>query len=290
MDYLNVEKVLWIPRGVFHDETTGHVDNLACFLRPGVVALTWTVLPFFGALPLLLAVLAHALLAGCSAGPLTAGGFNSVQKTSKLTPGMTRDEAVALLGEPRASQANGDKLILKFSLHEKWKGNVPYYLVFGGQSGRLETWYQDEEEYQRNQAQLQQMLKPLLESQAAGGGGAAAAGPNDPALQSWIAGRYYSFTASAISSGSSERTLTLCANGKFAFSYESGYSGTDWGTATQSGNAGTWTISGDRRSGTVSLVYSSGKSTALKYQVGSEDQVIYFDGVKYAFAGAASCP
>jgi agmatine deiminase len=41
-DYLNVEKVLWIPRGVFNDETTGHVDNLACYLRPGVIALTWT--------------------------------------------------------------------------------------------------------------------------------------------------------------------------------------------------------------------------------------------------------
>ncbi|MFZ5911734.1 MAG: agmatine deiminase [Chloroflexota bacterium] len=41
-DYLNVEKVLWIPRGVFRDETTGHVDNLACCLRPGMVALTWT--------------------------------------------------------------------------------------------------------------------------------------------------------------------------------------------------------------------------------------------------------
>ncbi len=41
-DTLNVEKVVWIPRGVYHDETTGHVDNLACFLRPGVVALTWT--------------------------------------------------------------------------------------------------------------------------------------------------------------------------------------------------------------------------------------------------------
>jgi agmatine deiminase len=42
MDYLNVEKVLWIPRGVFRDETSGHVDNMACYLRPGVIALTWT--------------------------------------------------------------------------------------------------------------------------------------------------------------------------------------------------------------------------------------------------------
>ena len=41
-EYLNVEKVLWLPRGVYHDETSGHIDNLACFLRPGVVALTWT--------------------------------------------------------------------------------------------------------------------------------------------------------------------------------------------------------------------------------------------------------
>ncbi len=41
-DYLKVEKVLWIPLGVFHDETTGHVDNLASYLRPGVLGLTWT--------------------------------------------------------------------------------------------------------------------------------------------------------------------------------------------------------------------------------------------------------
>jgi agmatine deiminase len=41
-DYLNVEKVLWIPRGVFQDETSGHVDNMACFLQPAVLALTWT--------------------------------------------------------------------------------------------------------------------------------------------------------------------------------------------------------------------------------------------------------
>ena len=41
-EYLNVEKVLWLGKGVYLDETSGHVDNLCCFVRPGVVALTWT--------------------------------------------------------------------------------------------------------------------------------------------------------------------------------------------------------------------------------------------------------
>jgi len=41
-EYLNVEKILWIPRGVYNDETSGHVDNMACFLYPGTIALTWT--------------------------------------------------------------------------------------------------------------------------------------------------------------------------------------------------------------------------------------------------------
>ena len=41
-DYLGVEKVLWLGAGTYGDETDGHVDNLACFIRPGVVALTWT--------------------------------------------------------------------------------------------------------------------------------------------------------------------------------------------------------------------------------------------------------
>jgi len=43
--YLGVEKVIWVPRGVYLDETDGHVDNLACFTRPGRVLLTWSEVP-----------------------------------------------------------------------------------------------------------------------------------------------------------------------------------------------------------------------------------------------------
>ena len=42
LDYLGAEKVVWLGAGVFEDETGGHVDNLACFARPGTVLLTWT--------------------------------------------------------------------------------------------------------------------------------------------------------------------------------------------------------------------------------------------------------
>ena len=38
-ELLAVEKIIWIPRGTYNDETDGHVDNICCFLRPSVVGL-----------------------------------------------------------------------------------------------------------------------------------------------------------------------------------------------------------------------------------------------------------
>lgn len=36
-NYLGISKILWLGQGLQEDETAGHIDNLACFVRPGVV-------------------------------------------------------------------------------------------------------------------------------------------------------------------------------------------------------------------------------------------------------------
>lgn len=40
--YLGARKILWLPRGIYQDETNEHVDNICAFIRPGEVVLAWT--------------------------------------------------------------------------------------------------------------------------------------------------------------------------------------------------------------------------------------------------------
>lgn len=40
--YFNVEKVLWLPYGIYQDETNEHVDNICAFTAAGEVVLAWT--------------------------------------------------------------------------------------------------------------------------------------------------------------------------------------------------------------------------------------------------------
>lgn len=41
-EYLGAEKIIWLPRGIYQDETNEHVDNVCAFIRPGEVVLAWT--------------------------------------------------------------------------------------------------------------------------------------------------------------------------------------------------------------------------------------------------------
>ena len=41
-EYLGVEKVVWVPHGIYEDETDEHIDNMVAFVRPGVLAMAWT--------------------------------------------------------------------------------------------------------------------------------------------------------------------------------------------------------------------------------------------------------
>ena len=40
--YLGAEKVLWLPRGIYMDETNEHVDNVCAFVAPAEAVLAWT--------------------------------------------------------------------------------------------------------------------------------------------------------------------------------------------------------------------------------------------------------
>ncbi|XP_057853690.1 agmatine deiminase [Cryptomeria japonica] len=41
--YLGIKKIIWLPWGLYgDDDTNGHVDNMCCFVKPGVVMLAWT--------------------------------------------------------------------------------------------------------------------------------------------------------------------------------------------------------------------------------------------------------
>jgi agmatine deiminase len=41
-EYLSIDKVIWLTDGIDPEETNGHIDDVACFVRPGEVACIWT--------------------------------------------------------------------------------------------------------------------------------------------------------------------------------------------------------------------------------------------------------
>ena len=41
-EYLGATKILWLPRGIYNDETDEHIDNVCAFIAPAEVVLAWT--------------------------------------------------------------------------------------------------------------------------------------------------------------------------------------------------------------------------------------------------------
>lgn len=116
---------------------------------------------------------------------------------------------------------------------------------------------------------------------------------DDSGLLKYFTGTYYSYTGGGITSGGTERRFVICSNGQFYFSSESGYSGGAgtsgaWGVASQSGEAGTWSIKGSKTSGSIVLIYSNGNTDIVNFQV-CGDACIYFNNIKYAYEKAATC-
>ena len=98
--------------------------------------------------PLFVLMITSTLLGGCAG---TGGGLNSMSKTNQLTPGMSAKEVKELLGEPKQTEFISQKWVWKYSLHQAWKGYVPYYLTFDKEDKTLDSWYANEAEYYRQQ-------------------------------------------------------------------------------------------------------------------------------------------
>jgi hypothetical protein len=61
---------------------------------------------------------------------------------------------------PKQTQFISNKWVGKYSLHEPWKGFIPYYVVFGRDTQLLEQWFADEAEYARQQQLWLQAFPP----------------------------------------------------------------------------------------------------------------------------------
>lgn len=108
------------------------------------------------------------------------------------------------------------------------------------------------------------------------------AGANNPSLQRQIAGTWWGY------SGSTERSIGLCADGSYNDYSESSYSGRSadslgnetmaWGSGSQHGGSGRWTITGDTNSGTIHVTYSNGNRTNIRYSQIGDPGCLSFDG------------
>lgn len=235
------------------------------------------------------------VLTGC--GSMKTMSLNSVELTGQLRPGMTYSEVESILGKPKSSRVEGENWIARWNLQEMWKGYIPYDMVFNSKDKTLLSWSENTKAFESQQAQLKIVADEIGKQTAqtnnpgnAGSGGTAPAFENNQELMNYFKGKWYSFTSAGYGyTASSERRISLCGNGTYRASFESGYSGTgQWGQAAQGGGGGSWRITGNKNEGTIVTTNSEGKSTTYKYE-SCGDGCIYLGNYKYAYEGSPEC-
>jgi len=239
------------------------------------------------------------LLSGCATMGESAG-LGTADKAAQLKPGMKYEQVEALLGKPESSKTIKGQQIVRWNLHEYWKGWVPYDMVFDARKKTLVSWSANEKELQASQQKWTSMLgaSGSAEGRAkaqSSGGATAASGASDTGLMRQMSATYYSFSSAGVgSSGGTERRVVLCPDGTYHSGSESGYSGGAgtagaWGSASQRKGQGTWRIVGSAQRGTLTTISSDGTPTEYPYRSCGQG-CYYFGNTKFAVEGPARCP
>ncbi len=232
----------------------------------------------------LLLCLSMLLLAGCAGVGLE---LNTVEKTKKLAPGMTREEVVAILGEPKSSEFKEGKWVLKYSLHENWRGWVPYQIVFDKNTRKLVSWHSDETAYEKQQKKWKDVLTPKGASAKGVSGGQMTA--NTPDARRWterLSGMrlaYRSTYGDASGGGTTSDDYYLCSDGTFFSSLSStdSFDGSGgFGYGNSSGRAsGKWRIL--EADGEVNIIATYNDGSEDSSVLTEEDGKTLIDGVRY---------
>ncbi len=248
---------------------------------------------------ILFAISGIILISGCA----TMGesvGLGTADKTAQLKTGMQYEQVEALLGKPESSKIVKGQQIVRWNLHEYWKGWVPYDMVFDARKKTLVSWSANEKEYLASQQKWASMFgssedrSGTTKSQSSRST-TAASGASDTGLMRQMSATYYSFSSAGVgSSGGTERRVVLCPDGRYLSGSESGYSGGAgtagaWGSASQRKGQGTWRIVGNTHQGTLTTISADGTPTEYRYQSCGQG-CYYFGNTKFAVEGPARCP
>ncbi len=216
------------------------------------------------------------LFASCAG---TGGGLGSMAKTSQLAPGMAPQDVYAVLGEPAEQRMVAEGMLWKYYLHQPWKGFVPYYLLFGQQTHRLERWYPDEQEFAQQQQAWQQALQPppppapppppppspppqMRQVAQSGPSSDGTAGPTPakldmgegqgapvaPTSSPWagvLVGRQLTYLSTG-SNNALEKRISLCIDGSAVWYMSSSYNIQIDSGASEGRDRGRWKLEGDR--------------------------------------------